>query len=101
MPSSAIIHAACFAVGAVVGGGVVTAVSSKKRQVPISTTSVDASVARVGAPPIIEMDKSGGAKISNAVVASTPMPPVLKYGHPGEFLLGSGFVFLSELICLI
>ncbi|KAG0706377.1 hypothetical protein DFH29DRAFT_170779 [Suillus ampliporus] len=79
MPSSAIIHAACFAVGAVVGGGVVSAVASRKRQIPISTTPVNTSVA----PPIIEMGQGGGAKISNAVVASTPTSPVLKYGHPG------------------
>jgi endonuclease G len=79
MPSAAIIHAACFAVGAVVGGGVVTAVASRKRQIPI-TTSANTSVA----PPIIEMGQSGGAQLSNAVTASALSSPVLKYGHPGE-----------------
>jgi endonuclease G len=88
MPSAAIIHTACFAVGAVVGGGVVSAVSFRKRQIPASTTSVDTSVARVAVPPIIEMAQSGNAKISNAVAVSTLPPPVLKYGHPGEFLFG-------------
>ncbi|KAG2348578.1 hypothetical protein BDR05DRAFT_957210 [Suillus weaverae] len=78
MPSAAIIHAACFAVGAVVGGGVVSAVASRKRQIPI-TTSANTSLA----PPIIEMGQSGGAKLSNAVTASALSSPVLKYGHPG------------------
>ncbi|KAG1749113.1 uncharacterized protein EDB91DRAFT_834654 [Suillus paluster] len=90
MPSAAIIHAACFAVGAVVGGGVVTAVSSRKRQIPTSTTSVGTSVS----PPIIEMGQSGGAKLSNAVVVSAPNSPVLKYGHPGpipDFLVRKAY----------
>ncbi|KAG1765739.1 hypothetical protein EV702DRAFT_1212246 [Suillus placidus] len=78
MPSPATIHAAYFAVGAVVGGSVVSAVASRKRQIPI-TTSANTSVA----PPIIEIGLSGGAKLSNAVTASALSSPVLKYGHPG------------------
>jgi endonuclease G len=87
MPSSVIIHAAYFAAGAVIGGGLVTAVSSgKKRQIPspqFSVPTVDLRQSGVVIPPIVEIGASGDARITNAAAAMTLAPPVLKYGNPG------------------
>ncbi|KIJ17089.1 hypothetical protein PAXINDRAFT_111817 [Paxillus involutus ATCC 200175] len=87
MPSTTFIHAACFAVGAVVGGGVVTAVSSRKRTIPVSTgataSAANTAVLAPVVPPVIELGPSGGARISNAAAATMLTSPVLKYGHPG------------------
>ncbi|KAF8126515.1 hypothetical protein EV363DRAFT_1452894 [Boletus edulis] len=62
------IHVACFAVGALVGGGVASVVSTHK----------PTPVARP--PPIIDLDRKGDAKLSTTVPA---VSAVLKYGHPG------------------
>lgn len=85
MPGSAIIHAACFAAGAVIGGGVVTAVSSsKKRQIPqASVPTVDSKRAGVLFPPVVEVGANGDARITNAAAALAS--PVLKYGNPGMY----------------
>ncbi|KAI9568950.1 hypothetical protein HD554DRAFT_2021010 [Boletus coccyginus] len=69
MPSTSVIHVACFAVGAVVGCGVATAISSRK---PI-----------LRPPPVIDLDQNGDAKISTALVPAPAASAVLKYGHPG------------------
>lgn len=69
MPSTSVIHVACFAVGAVVGGGVATAISSRK---PV-----------LRPPPVIDLDQNGDAKISTALVPAPAASAVLKYGHPG------------------
>ena len=86
MPSSAILHAACFAAGAVVGGGLVTAVSSRKRQIspPLSSVpTVDSGKSRLIVPPIVEIAATGEARITNAAAAIALASPVLKYGNPG------------------
>jgi hypothetical protein len=85
MPSSAILHAACFAAGAVVGGGLVTAISSK-RQIsppPSSVPTIDSGKSRIIIPPIVEIGATGEARITNAATAIALASPVLKYGNPG------------------
>lgn len=78
MPSSAILHAACFAAGALVGGGLVTAVSLNKK-LPASAT-VDS---RASIPPIIDIGAGGDARITNSAATLAFASPVLKYGNPG------------------
>jgi endonuclease G len=73
MPSSTIVRAAFFTVGALVGGGVATVLATeKKRQLPPPPTAV-IQVGPTGAPTL-------------------GLSPVLKYGDPGKF--GYGFVGL-------
>lgn len=72
MPSAAVVHAACFAVGAVVGGGVAAVVSARGSTRPGLTV-----------PPIVEIGPTGDAKLPNAAVSGALVSPVLKYGHPG------------------
>jgi len=101
MPSSVIIHAAYFAAGAVIGGGLVTAVSSKKRQIPspqFSVPTVDLRQSGVVIPPIVEIGAGGDARITNAAVAMTLAPPVLKYGNPGLY---SEYIFIRVVPILI
>ncbi|KAH0830284.1 hypothetical protein J3R83DRAFT_1649 [Lanmaoa asiatica] len=70
MPNASLKHAVCLAVGAVVGGGVATVVSSRKL---------------IPAPPpaVIDLDQKGDAKISTTVATVPTVSAVLKYGHPG------------------
>ncbi|KAG8217222.1 hypothetical protein J3R82DRAFT_5308 [Butyriboletus roseoflavus] len=70
MPNASFLHVACFAVGAVVGGGVATVVSARK---PNPTPP----------PAIIDLDQKGDAKISTALATVPTLSAVLKYGHPG------------------
>ncbi|KAN0075472.1 hypothetical protein V8E55_011495 [Tylopilus felleus] len=70
MPNASFIHVACFAVGAVVGGGIATAISSRK---PLLTARP---------PPVIDLDQKGDATLSTAL-ATIPPSPALKHGHPG------------------
>ncbi|KIM53723.1 hypothetical protein SCLCIDRAFT_427474 [Scleroderma citrinum Foug A] len=86
MPSAAAIHTAYFAVGAVVGGGLATVVSARRRrpELPPSGPSLSATTTVVpGVPPIIDVGPSGDARLPSGVVASALVSPVLKYGHPG------------------
>ncbi|KAL4074699.1 hypothetical protein V8B97DRAFT_1868444 [Scleroderma yunnanense] len=79
MPGAKAIHAACFAVGAVVGGGIATLVSARStRPAPSTTTAVVPTV-----PPIVEVGPSGDARFPSGVVSTALVSPVLKYGHPG------------------
>lgn len=70
MPNASFIHVACFAVGAVVGGGLATVVSTRK---PTPTPP----------PAVIDLDRNGDAKISTAIATVPTLSTVLKYGHPG------------------
>ncbi|OBZ75205.1 Nuclease 1, mitochondrial [Grifola frondosa] len=82
MTSASIVHAAVFAVGAIVGGGIVTAIGSRNRQLPAPVPAA----APVHAPPPV-VDVKGGALTPitspGAVVTVDAALPVLKYGHPG------------------
>lgn len=73
MPSSAIVHAAIFTAGALLGGGIAAAVSRNQRPGP----------GQVRTPaPVIDIDPTGKTKLS--VVPRSDLP-VLKYGYPGMF----------------
>ena len=92
MPSSTIVHAACFAVGALVGGGVATAISasSSKRAVPVP---VPAESSR---GPIVDITPSTGTTtltVPNGVVQQESA--ILKHGNPGpisDFLVRKAYV---------
>ena len=64
MPSSAIVHAAVFTVGAVIGAGAAATITHRRQQRFI--------------PPTVEQ------KTSAIAVRSIPGDDVLKYGNPGE-----------------
>lgn len=79
MASSTIVHAACFAVGAIVGGGIATAVSASnaKRTIP-APTSVE--------PPkgaIIQTQPTGAPKLYSPGTLVKVDSEVLKHGNPG------------------
>lgn len=76
MPNSLVIHGAIFAVGALVGGSIATAVARKKEGIsPRSVTRPQQPVA-----PILQLGTVGDAVITPNV--GTVRPP-LKYGNPG------------------
>ncbi|KZT22692.1 hypothetical protein NEOLEDRAFT_1137723 [Neolentinus lepideus HHB14362 ss-1] len=84
MPSSSIVHAAVFAVGAIVGGGLVTAVgASRNRQFNVPSTSQSSTPVvdvKVGPSGETRVTPTGAAGV---VTSITPLPAVLKYGNPG------------------
>ncbi|KAI0807292.1 hypothetical protein C8Q74DRAFT_51997 [Fomes fomentarius] len=83
MPSATIVHAAVFAVGALVGGGVATAVTSRRRDVlPPKPVSVPALLPTQS--PVVDM-KAGEGTLMKAPPGATVQvdTAVLKYGHPG------------------
>jgi endonuclease G, mitochondrial len=77
MPSSVLVHAAVFAVGATVGGGIAT-VLAKQREKLANTTAKNASILA----PVVEVDARGAPQISG-VPAVPFVSPILKYGNPG------------------
>ena len=96
MPSGAVVHAAVFAVGAIVGGGLATAVASRKRDALSPTTARPPVPAQTVPqnPPVLDVKKGEDAR------AIMKPPPgmvmevdhsVLKYGHPGT----SGFLCIA------
>ncbi len=83
MPSVTIVHAAVFAVGALVGGGVATAVTSRRRDVlPPKPVPIPALLPIQ--PPLVDM-KAGEGTLMKAPPGATVQvdTAVLKYGHPG------------------
>ena len=82
MPSSSLLHAACFAVGALVGGGVATALSASSSKRPIHVPAAAAEPAKTA--PLVQMQPATGVTAiaaPGAVVAVDSA--VLKHGHPG------------------
>ncbi|KAH8102897.1 hypothetical protein BXZ70DRAFT_1057286 [Cristinia sonorae] len=76
MPSPGLVRAAFFAVGAVVGGGVATVVSSKRKHASVAIPS----------PPVVQVEttSSGVTRITTPAAAMVKVDlPVLKYGNPG------------------
>ncbi len=71
-------HAAVFTAGALIGGGIAAAVSSKQRpsQIPAHVPG-----------PVIDVDIAGKTKISSDMTVRSELSSVLKYGHPGAFYL--------------
>lgn len=80
MPSATIVHAAVFAVGALVGGGVATAVSARSRRdmlPPVPTQGAPA-------PPVIHVKPGQGTQMQTAPGQVVKVDTsVLKYGNPG------------------
>ncbi|CCM03838.1 uncharacterized protein FIBRA_05987 [Fibroporia radiculosa] len=76
MPAATIVHAACFAVGALVGGGV--AVVAGRRQAPIIP------IPTLGSPqPVLDVRPGGVTQISTPSTVYAAQQQVLKYGNPG------------------
>ncbi|KAI0736577.1 hypothetical protein C8Q72DRAFT_800523 [Fomitopsis betulina] len=80
MPGASIVHAAAFAVGALVGGGAMAVVSARRQQY--------APPPLVPAPtppqPVVDMKPEGITRISQqAVSVANVLPPVLKHGSLG------------------
>ena len=88
MPGATIVHAAAFAVGALVGGGAMAVVSARRQQqaTPAAVPVVPPT------PPQAVVDVKPGVvyRISPQVVSSVGvLPPVLKDGSPGAWLARS------------
>lgn len=79
MPSSAILRAAIFTAGAVVGGCVAAAVSSNRNR-PTPVTQLTSKPDQ----PVIGLDATGKTTISSELTITSNLLPVLKYGNPGE-----------------
>lgn len=81
MPSATLVHAACFAIGAAVGGGIAAASLSRKRDV--IAPPVPAVSSRSVTQPVVELSKSGQLDIARAAQNLALSGDVLKYGNPG------------------
>lgn len=86
MPGASIVHAAAFAVGALVGGGAMAVVSARRQQyappAPVPT------VAPTTQQPVVDVKPGGVTRISSQVASSASvLPPVLKHGSPGTSLV--------------
>ncbi|KAH8108448.1 hypothetical protein DFH11DRAFT_1632900 [Phellopilus nigrolimitatus] len=88
MPSASIVHAACFAIGAIAGGGAVAAVglSRSKHQsasaAPSTSAGTSVGIVPVQTPsPALQVGKNGLPDL--ATIAGQLPGTVLKYGNPG------------------
>ncbi|KAI0057129.1 hypothetical protein BV25DRAFT_1460950 [Artomyces pyxidatus] len=82
MPSTTLIRAAFFTVGAVVGGGVVTALgASRRKEAVVVTSATPVYTGKTVDTPLIEAGVAGDPRISS--IAGAAVGPVLKYGYPG------------------
>ena len=88
MPTSSLVRAAFFALGAAVGGGAVAALNaSKKKEAPSLSTSVEPAVTALRIPklpnvPVVDVGVAGEPRFSAGV--ATAGGPLLKYGNPGR-----------------
>ncbi|KAF9557691.1 hypothetical protein CPC08DRAFT_819754 [Agrocybe pediades] len=82
MPSSAIIHAAVFTAGAVLGGGIAAVVSSRTKPSSVASTSPVPPSNSLGAP-VIGLNSTGRTEISRELTVASSLPLALKYGNPG------------------
>lgn len=78
MANSLLVHSAIFAVGALIGGGVATAVAKKKDS---NLPHTSASLQQPSAPILQVRPTTGNAVIDRPNVGVIPLP--LKYGNPG------------------
>ncbi|KAG6910923.1 hypothetical protein DXG01_006606 [Tephrocybe rancida] len=82
MSGSALVRVAFFAAGAIVGGGVATAMSSRNQSaVPPRPSPVTPNTPG----PIIDLDRTGRARLqeNTLVPSNTSVSTILKYGNPG------------------
>jgi endonuclease G, mitochondrial len=75
--TSAVVSAAIFAAGAVVGGGVATAISYQRRRLELVPIAPSPSPA-VSEPTVVQLNEGGQLEVQNLILSS-----VLKYGNPG------------------
>ncbi|EPQ61434.1 hypothetical protein GLOTRDRAFT_123726 [Gloeophyllum trabeum ATCC 11539] len=85
MPSSSVVHAAVFAAGALVGGGLATAVGASRNRSQLASPAT-----KPGSAPVVDVkvEPSGATRVSptgaaGTVTPLTPLPAILKYGNPG------------------
>ncbi|CAA7267993.1 unnamed protein product [Cyclocybe aegerita] len=84
MLSSAIIHAAVFTAGAVLGGGVAAVVTNRQRPSVASASAPVPIPAPAPKPsPIIGLDRGGNTRLSTDLTTASVLPLALKHGHPG------------------
>ncbi|KAI0928240.1 hypothetical protein AcW1_005547 [Taiwanofungus camphoratus] len=87
MPGATVMHAAMFAMGALVGGGVATAVGARRRQIglpPGPAPAMTTTPVQTPQAPIVDVRPGGVTQITSpASVVTSLEPPVLKYGNPG------------------
>ncbi|PPQ63189.1 hypothetical protein CVT24_005734 [Panaeolus cyanescens] len=79
MPGSAIVHAAVFTAGAVIGGGIAAVITNQKHQktAPVIPPPQTPS-------PVIGLNTATKApQISKDLTVASSLHPVLKYGNPG------------------
>jgi endonuclease G len=100
MTGTALVRAAIFTAGALVGGGVAAVISNKK-QIPVYTPVPSSQVP----PPIVEVDRTGKARFQEPQGTLVPaahgtLSRALKYGNPGEFFSGAIYtLFLNARGC--
>lgn len=90
MPGSAVVHAAVFTAGALLGGGIAAVVTSRKNQQQpvLPTRPVHSPPVPIPVPeqqtqisPVIGVGTSGKPKFAEN--EQILVSPVLKYGNPG------------------
>lgn len=95
MPASSVIHAACFALGAVVGGGTIVAINaSRRKEALVRSTASTTQALPPGNGSLVEVGVTGQPRLSQAAGAALA-GPVLKYGNPGmkDTLMTTIFVY--------
>jgi endonuclease G len=80
MANSLVAHGAIFAVGALVGGGIATAVIRKNSATSLQTVALP----QYATTPILQVETIGNAVINTPDVGV--VSPPLKYGNPGVYL---------------
>lgn len=102
MPTANLIRAACFALGAAVGGGAVAVgMAARRREEPVAAGEASTSIADGAyqhnnvrkSEPFMKTTPSGLPDLVNtAELTAGPAGAILKYGHPGV-LRSSCFFF--------
>jgi len=88
MPSAALIHAAVFTAGAVLGGGIAAAVTNKNKTTTAPVLVPPTPAAAPSRTPALVGMQAGKPHVSTELVAVASDLPVMKFGHPGlEFSL--------------
>lgn len=83
MPSAAIVHAAVFTAGALLGGGLAVAVANKNKHTATAPYTPAPRPDERVAGPVIGLDTYGRTNISKELSITSNLPAVLKYGNPG------------------
>ncbi|KAG5651529.1 hypothetical protein H0H81_008341 [Sphagnurus paluster] len=83
MPGAILVRSAIFITGALVGGGVATAIVSRKQTA--TSHRPTHTVMPTSTKPIVDMDDSGKTRLQEAgLIPSVDLSSVLKYGNPGQ-----------------